>query len=67
MSQLYINEPSAQVGVNDGRIEVKYADGMKKSIPIETLEGISLFGPVSVSTQCVRECIERGIDIQYYL
>ena len=66
MSQIYVNEPSAQVGVADGRIEVKYSNGMKKSIPIESAEGISLFGPVNVSTQCLRECIERGIDVQYY-
>jgi len=66
MSQLYVNEPSAQVGVRDGRIEIKYSDGMNKSLPIESIDGISLFGPVSISTHCIRECIERGIDVQYY-
>ena len=63
---MYVNEPSAQVGVRDGRIEVNYANGMVRTLPIESVEGISLFGPVSMSTHCVRECLERGIDVQYY-
>ena len=66
MSQIYVNEPTAQVGVRDGRIEVKHKSGMTTSIPIETAEGLSLFGPVSVSTQCLRECLEHGIDVHYY-
>ena len=66
MSQLYVNEPSSQVGVGDGRFVVAHTDGMKRSIPVESVEGITLFGPVSINTQCIRECLVRGIDIQFF-
>lgn len=66
MSYLYIYEPSAYLGVADGRITVKYKNGADSSIPIESAEGVSLFGPAGISSQCIRECLERGIDIQFY-
>lgn len=66
MSQLYVNESSAKVGVSEGRVVVRYNNGLERYVPIESVEGISLFGPVSISSQCVRECLERGIDVQYY-
>ena len=66
MSQLYVNEPSAKVGVEDGRFTVLYKNGMEKSIPIESLEGICLFGSVQISSQCLRECLTQGIDVQFY-
>ena len=66
MAQLYVNEPTAQISLSGGRFNVRYNDGMNRSLPIESIEGISLFGPVSITTQCVTECIKRGIPIQYY-
>jgi len=66
MSQLYINEPSARIGIADGRITIKFNDGAERSIPVESVEGISLFGPADISTGCMRECLEKGIDIQFY-
>ena len=45
---------------------VNCKDGTLRSIPAETLDGISLFGPVQVSTQCVEKCLSRGIGISYY-
>jgi CRISPR-associated protein Cas1 len=64
--QLYIYEPSSKVGFSDGRVTVKYDDETDRSIPAESVESISLFGPADISSQCVRECLERGIDVQFY-
>jgi len=50
MSQLYVNDPSAQVSITTGRFTVRYKDGMEKSIPAETLEGISVFGEVNMQS-----------------
>ena len=66
MSQLYVNDPSAKVGLKDGRVYVLYKDGLERFIPVESLDGISIFGSVSISSQCVGECLRRGIVIQYY-
>ncbi len=42
MSLLFINENKATIGVEANRCFVKYSDGMKKMVPIETLEGCSV-------------------------
>jgi CRISPR-associated protein Cas1 len=66
MSRLYVNESSASVGFRDNRVTVKFSDGLLKYVPIESLEGISIIGNATVSTQCIGACLERGIDLQYY-
>lgn len=47
MSLLFVNEDSAVVGIEANRFFVKYADGMKKMVPAETLEGITIMGRAS--------------------
>ena len=42
MGLLYVNENGAVIGVEEERCIVKYKDGMKKIIPIESLEGITI-------------------------
>lgn len=66
MSLLYVNESSAAIGIEANRCIVKYADGMKKAIPIETLEGITIIGRAQMTAQCVQECLKRGIPVSYY-
>ena len=38
MSLLYVNENGATIGVEANKCVVQYRDGMKKMIPIESLE-----------------------------
>lgn len=66
MSYLYVSEQGAYIGVNGNRFQVKYKDGMIKSIPAETLEVIEVFGKVQLTTQCVTECLKRGVSVIYY-
>ena len=66
MSQLYVNESSAKIGISDGRVTVQLKDGMCKSIPVESVEGISVFGTAGISTNCMQECLSRGIDVQFF-
>lgn len=66
MGLLYVNENGAVIGVEEERCIVKYKDGMKKIIPIESLEGITILGKVQVTTQCMVECMKRGISISYF-
>lgn len=66
MSLLFVNENSATIGIEANRCFVKYADGMKKMVPIETLEGITIMGHAQMTTQCVQECLKRGIPVSYF-
>jgi CRISPR-associated protein Cas1 len=66
MSLLYVNEMGCTVGIEENRCVVKYPDGMRKMVPIETLEGITIMGQSQVTTQCIEECLVRGIPILYF-
>lgn len=35
-------------------------------IPAETLESITIMGHAQMTTQCVQECLKRGIPVSYY-
>ena len=66
MSYLYVCEQGASIGIVENRFQVKYRDGMIKSIPAESLEIIEVFGKVQITTQCIEECLMRGINILFY-
>lgn len=66
MSYLYVCEQGASIGFADNRFQVKYKDGLLKSIPSEVLEVIEVFGKVQITTQCMEECLKRGINILFY-
>ena len=66
MSRVYINDSSSQIGISDNCLQIKTKDGVTKNVPVETVEGISVFGQAQISSQCIGECLRRGINIQYY-
>lgn len=66
MSYLYVSEQGAVIGIAGNRFQVKYKDGMLKSIPAETLEVIEVFGKIQLTTQCMEECLKRGINVIFY-
>ncbi len=66
MSYLYICEQGAVVGYEGCRFQVKQKDGLLRSIPAETLEAIQIFGRVQLTTQCIKECLQRGISVVFY-
>lgn len=66
MSYLYVCEQGAIIGIEGNRFQVKYKDGMLKSIPAETLEVIEVFGKIQITTQCITECLKRGINVLFY-
>lgn len=45
---------------------MKYKDGLTRSIPVETLEVIEVFGNVQITTQCLIECLKRGVNVLFY-
>ena len=66
LSLLFVNESNVVIGLESNRCVVKYADGMKKTIPIETLESVTIMGHAQMTTQCVQECLKRGISVAYF-
>lgn len=65
MSYLYLTENNLYVGITNNQLYVKNGNETE-SIPIETLESISVFGNGQLSTQCIHECMKRNIPILYY-
>ena len=66
MSYLYVCEQGSTINYAQNRFSVTYKDGMISSIPAETLEEVTVFGAVQITTQCIQECLKRGIAIIYY-
>lgn len=66
MSYLYVSEQGAVIGFTGNRYQVKYKDGMLKSLPVEVMEEISVFGKVQLTTQCIQECLKRGVNVSFY-
>lgn len=66
MSYLYVCEQGATIGISNNRFQVKYKDGMLKTIPAETLEVIEIFGKVQITTHCMEECLKRGVNVIFY-
>lgn len=66
MSLLYVNENGAVIGIEENQITVKYSDGMKKLLPVESVEGITIVGRSQMTTPCTVECLKRGIPVSYF-
>lgn len=66
MAKLYVTEDSANISISDRCIKVRYNENYCTKIPVETLESISIFGKAQMTTQCIVECMKRGIPVSYY-
>ena len=66
ISQLYVIEQGSVICLDSNCIKVKEKDGSRRSVPIETIEGISVFGNIQVTTQCINECLRKGIMLNFY-
>lgn len=67
MSYLYLTTSDVKLGFRENQIVVSRGereDG--RNLPIEEIDGISVFGYAQLSTQLVRACISRNIPIGYY-
>ena len=66
MSMVYIAENGAVLGVETNRLTIKYKNGLLRSLPIETIEGITLFGKNQLTTQCMETCMDKGIPVSFF-
>lgn len=66
MSYLYLTENAAKLSVSENRLVVTKEKEILESVPIETVEAVSVYGNGQITTQCIHECMKREIPIVYY-
>lgn len=66
MSLLYVDDDQATIGIDSNRCYVHYKDGMNVYVPIEVLDSITITGRPQITTQCIQECLKRGIPVSYF-
>jgi len=66
MSFLYVYERAAKIGVVNNCIVIESEkDNMKRTLPIEGVENIIIFGEASLSSNCVKQFMERDINLTW--
>ena len=65
MCILHLVENGITVGKERGRIYIKNGTD-ETSVPLETVDGISVYGKPQLTTQCIEECMRNGIPISFF-
>lgn len=66
MSSLYVTEDGTNIQFVNQRIIVN-GKLEKRTIPIETLDSIEIFGRVQISSKAINECLERNIPVSFHM
>ena len=66
MSIMHINESCSEIGISGNRIQVRYKDGTIQALPVEAVDSITILGKSQVTTQCVQECLTKGIPVAFF-
>ena len=61
-----MREQGTVIGYQGNRFEVREKGIVVSSTPAEPLEMIEVFGNVQMTTQCMTECLKRGITVVFY-
>ena len=65
MSNIYIYEQGSVLNYRENRLIVNYSENDFKSIPIENIDNIIIFGAVQVSTACMQQMLARGVHLTW--
>jgi CRISPR-associated protein Cas1 len=66
LSFIYIYEKSAKIGVENNCVVVESEkEKLKRTIPIEGVENIIIYGNASLSSSCIRQLMERDINLTW--
>lgn len=66
MAYIYVCKQGAAISLQKNRFQVKYKNELLQSIPIETVDGLEIFGNIQLTTQTFQECLKRGIAVIFY-
>ncbi|WP_449240488.1 CRISPR-associated endonuclease Cas1 [Desulfoscipio gibsoniae] len=66
MSFIYIYERAAKIGVQQNCIVVESEkEKLKRTLPIEGVESVIIFGNATLSSSCVKQFMERDINLTW--
>ncbi|BCQ10562.1 CRISPR-associated endonuclease Cas1 [Mycobacterium heckeshornense] len=66
MVQLYVSDTVSRISFIDNRVVVWSEDHGESHFPVETLDGITLFGRPTMTTPFIFEMLKRALDIQLF-
>lgn len=66
MSYIYINEQGSEISVNGGYCVVITPDKISRKVPIETIEYVSLFGNIHITTPALQMFMQNKIPVTLY-
>ncbi len=66
MSYIYINEQGSEISVDGGYCVIDTPDKAHKKIPIETIEYVSLFGNIHITTPAIQMFMQNKIPVTLY-
>ena len=66
MSLLYIDENGAVVKTESNRIIIACHNGDTRSLPVETVEGVTLLGKAQLTTQFMELVLKKGIPVSFF-
>lgn len=65
MSYLYVTDQGSKLSINANKIVSETKDGEVKNIPIEVVEGVFVFGNISITTPLIQELLRRDIPVTF--
>lgn len=65
MSNLYLYDQGSNMTYKNNRINIEDKNKCTRSIPIESIDSMVLFGGVNLSTACIKELLKRGISVTW--
>lgn len=65
MSNLYIYEQGIVLRYKENRLLITYTNGDYKSIPIENIDNVVIFGGIQLSTTCMHNLLSKGIHLTF--
>ena len=66
MSYLYITRDKVKISCRENECIVEYDEHDKVLVPIETLEGIDIYGNAQLTTQAMHKFLLKGIPVSFY-
>lgn len=65
-SVVYVRKQGAQVGINEGRIEVRMEGTTISSYPVKQIDTLNIFGGVNFTTPFIKKCNGNEITVNYF-
>ena len=65
MSNIYVYDQGSKIQYKDGRLQIDTQDECTKSIPIESVDNVLLFGAVNITTNCINTLLKKGIHLTW--